>query len=551
MCPPGTSLDPVTMRPPGEMAAPRSAWALCLLAAIGLLAAVIRFRLLEIPLDRDEGEYAYFGQLLLEGVPPYADAYNLKAPGIYAAYALILGAFGQTIAAIRVGLIIVTSATTVLMYLFAVRLGGPRTGLVAAAVYAVQALNPKVLGLAAYAEHFVLLSVVAGSLVLMAPALDRRPLLMVTGGLLFGLAVVMKQSAAPFVVAGALYTLLSSAADGTGRWPRRLRATAFFAAGAVTPFALACLALWYAGTLRTFLFWALVYGSTYSTGLSTGLINLVGRCIAVAPSSSVTLGLGAIGLGALLRDRRRSGAGLVLLLAVAALLGTMVGFHFRAQYCILVLAALALLAAIGVDALERLLPVSRAGVLRRAVPLVVVAAALAQPLHASQDVLFELGPVQASRAVYGRINPFPESLEIGRYIREHSAPGDRVAVVGSEPQIYFYAGRRSATGFIYTYPLMELQSHAAAMQRQMIQEIERADPRYVVFVRAATSWLIRPGSDMTIFGWFEQYQRSLTRVGVADILEGQETVYRWGADARDYAPRSDVWLMVFERGRKS
>ncbi|PYN18494.1 MAG: hypothetical protein DME05_00625, partial [Candidatus Rokuibacteriota bacterium] len=61
------------MRPPVEMAAPRSAWALCLLAAIGLLAAVIRFRLLEIPLDRDEGEYAYFGQLLLAGVPPYAD----------------------------------------------------------------------------------------------------------------------------------------------------------------------------------------------------------------------------------------------------------------------------------------------------------------------------------------------------------------------------------------------------------------------------------------------------------------------------------------------
>src|SRR2546427_10329697 len=57
MSPPGTSLDPVTMRPPVEMAAPRSAWALCLLAAIGLLAAVIRFRLLEIPLDRDEGEY--------------------------------------------------------------------------------------------------------------------------------------------------------------------------------------------------------------------------------------------------------------------------------------------------------------------------------------------------------------------------------------------------------------------------------------------------------------------------------------------------------------
>jgi len=27
-------------------------------------------------------------------------------------------------------------------------------------------------------------------------------------------------------------------------------------------------------------------------------------------------------------------------------------------------------------------------------------------------------------------------------------------------------------------------------------------------------------------------------------------VYRWDADAVGYAPRSDMWLMIFERGRK-
>ena len=125
-----------------------------------------------------------------------------------------------------------------------------------------------------------------------------------------------------------------------------------------------------------------------------------------------------------------------------------------------------------------------------------------------------------------------------------------MAVIGSEPQICFYSGRRSATGYIYTYPLMELQPYAPTMQRQMIQEIETADPRYVVFVSATRSWLVRPGSDQTIFRWFEQYQRSFTRVGVLDIVPRQETVYRWGAEALDYPPRSDVWLMVFERGRK-
>jgi len=28
-------------------------------------------------------------------------------------------------------------------------------------------------------------------------------------------------------------------------------------------------------------------------------------------------------------------------------------------------------------------------------------------------------------------------------------------------------------------------------------------------------------------------------------------VYRWGQEAAGYTPRSDVWLMVFERGRPS
>jgi hypothetical protein len=185
--------------------------------------------------------------------------------------------------------------------------------------------------------------------------------------------------------------------------------------------------------------------------------------------------------------------------------------------------------------------------LRMGVPAALAVAAVLRPIVASRDVLFALEPSQVSREIYGR-NPFPESVEIARYIRERTQPGERAAVIGSEPQIYFYSGRRSATGSIYTYPRMELQPYASAMQRQMIREIEAADPRYLVFVSATRSWLVRPGSDQTIFGWFEPYQRSFTRVGVIDIVPRQETVYRWGAAALDYAPRSDVWLMSSSGG---
>lgn len=531
--------------------------------ALGLIlmaAAAIRVRLLDIPLDRDEGEYAYFGQLLLEGVPPYAAAYNLKAPGIYVAYSLILALLGQTTTGIHVGLIVVTSLATVLMFVLARSLAGATAGLVAAALYATQALNPKILGFAGYAEHFVLLFVIAGSIVLRPLAPSRQPLRLVAGGVLFGLAFLMKQSAAAFVLGAALYLFLSSADDlgagdgaATGErriTPRRerLRAGALFLGGAVAPFVLVCLWLLLAGTLGTFLFWAFVYGSTYSASLSASFGNLGGRFVDVAPSSSVTLTLVVIGLVALLRDRLRARKSYVLLLAAASCVGFAASFHFRPQYCLLLIAPLAIMAAVGVDALGRLISPQPSG-LRTAVPVILVIAALAQPLYASRDVLFQLGPGQISRLIYGR-NPFPESVPIARYIREHTQPGDRVAVVGSEPQIYFYAGRRSATGYIYTYPLMELQPYATEMQQAMIREIESADPRYVVFVRAVGSWLVRENSDKTIFGWFEQYQQNLKRVGVIDIPSRQETVYRWGDDAATYAPRSDVWLMIFERGRK-
>src|ERR1700716_4353650 len=46
-----------------------------------LLVVAIRIRLLGIPLERDEGEYAYAGQLMLEGIPPYELACNMKFPG--------------------------------------------------------------------------------------------------------------------------------------------------------------------------------------------------------------------------------------------------------------------------------------------------------------------------------------------------------------------------------------------------------------------------------------------------------------------------------------
>src|SRR6476661_1403316 len=77
--------------------------AYALLAVVLILNCALRFHLRNIPLERDEGEYAYAGQLMLQGIPPYKLAYNMKLPGTYAAYALILAVFGQTPSGIHFG----------------------------------------------------------------------------------------------------------------------------------------------------------------------------------------------------------------------------------------------------------------------------------------------------------------------------------------------------------------------------------------------------------------------------------------------------------------
>jgi hypothetical protein len=151
-----------------------------------------------------------------------------------------------------------------------------------------------------------------------------------------------------------------------------------------------------------------------------------------------------------------------------------------------------------------------------------------------------------SRTTYG-LNPFPESLEIARYIRDRTTVNDRIAVIGSEPQIYFYSKRRAATGYIYSYALMEDHPYALKMQDEMIREITAANPEFLIFVNISTSWLVRPNSDKTIFKWFNSYSReNYILTGIIDI-GFYKTIYRWDKNALYYTPRSFYWLSIHRR----
>jgi general stress protein CsbA len=521
---------------------PWSAW--IVVALIVVAVASMRVRLLELPLDRDEGEYAYFGQLLLQGLPPYASAYNFKMPGIYAVYAVILAVLGQTPASIHVGLLIANALAIVLMFLVGRRLIGTLGGVAAAATYAALSLSPRLFSPSAYAEHFVVVPVLLG-VVLLTTARARERLVTVYGaGALFGLAFLVKQSGGAFALFGLLW-VLADVQDAR----RRVTAGAVFVAGTLTPYVALCLAMLAAGVFSSFWFWTVRYAYHYGTAepLARGVGNLWSASSTILATSYLAAVLAALGGSAVVWDAgTRSRFTPIGLLLLCGLIATSAGLYFRNQYFILLLPAVALLAGVAVEAVTRRLAAGASPVRRAALAVAVVAVPLLHLVYLERAILLSATPRQVGRALYG-MNPFPEAIEIARYVKEHAAAGDRIAVVGSEPEIYFYAQRRGATGYIYTYALMEPQPYASRMQAEMIREIEAGDPRFVVFVRVWSSWLIRPESDQTIFRWFDEYQKRFERVGVIDMLAPGQTRYLWGEAAAAYTPVTDRWIAVYER----
>ena len=118
-------------------------------------------------------------------------------------------------------------------------------------------------------------------------------------------------------------------------------------------------------------------------------------------------------------------------------------------------------------------------------------------------------------------------------------------MIGSEPEIYFYSGRRSATGHIYTYALMELHPYALTMQEEMIRQIEEAKPEYVVYVQNKFSWLTRPESERKIFDWWQTYwSQNLELVQTITTREGEEEL---SEKTPEGAGRSGNVLLVLKR----
>jgi len=512
-------------------------WHFVVLLAVIVLFGAIRWRLLDMPLERDEGEYAYAGQLILQGIPPYQLAYNMKLPGTYAAYAVILAVLGETAHGIHLGLLLINAISIILLYVVTARLFGALAGTVAGASYALLSTNLAVFGFAAHATHFVVLPALIGLILLLRAEETRRPTFFFWSGLAFGIAFLMKQPGLLLGVFAVLYLAVQCWPKNKREWPSWAKNLAIFLLAGALPFALTCALLYRAGVFHNFWFWTFSYASHYAAAVPwrTGLGALKENFSDILRFTKWLWALALIGAFAVFWSPTvRRHAVFVYGLLLFSCAAVCPGLYFRHHYFVLMLPAIAILIAVAVTSATHLLTAKFTSRWIHALPVIVFGAACALTIHRNA-FYFKLSPVQACRFSYS-LNPFPEAAPVAEYLRQHTAPSDTIMVLGSEPEIYFDAHRHSASGYIYMYSLMEDQAYWSTMQQQMMREVEANRPAYVVFVNSSSSWLSRHGSPQVVAfrAWMDQYiAANLEEVGAVELAD-PESQYFWGAEAREH-----------------
>jgi hypothetical protein len=482
---------------------------------------VIRLPSLVQPMGPDQGLYAYVGERILHGELAYRDAWDQKPPGIHYLYAGLRYVWPGDAAVPAADLMAAAIATAVLWAL-GTRLGGPAAGGIAGVLFLL--LSDPSFGryggvrVRAQCETFIAL-LTAGALLLAITDQPgwRRTARLFASGVLLGGVFALKYNAGLY---GAVVLFAVALTSGL-----TLRDMLTLLVGACVIPAMLFAVFLAGGALRDLFQATIVYNLHYSGETYAGPLQL-GSYLLRFPVDHARVdalwfigGLGCIVL--LVAGVSNRAAWVPVVWVAGACLSIAInGSRGLPQYFLQAAPALALAAGLAAPLVLPRMPRLLAWTV---VALVAVGVWRVNdfPKLASNtwhDVRYVTGEIdwRTHRARYGgqrEVDKYSalDNADLGAMIAQRSRPDDTVYVFGFSPGAYLYAGRRSASRFFWSRPV--------------ILNFNGQDPRYGVA------------------GLLDDLQR--TRPAIV-VLQHHD----WAPDVEDSAPffLSQASLAAFLRG---
>lgn len=455
---------------------------LIILPLILLMQTILFMPFLAEPFERDEGGYAYIAQRLLKGDVPYRDVYDHKPPAVYFIYATIFKLFGESMTSVRFFTLCYSLITTLAIFAVAYLLWGGVGGLLSAFLYAFFSGGPYIHGTSANTETFMVLPMVLA----LYCFLRGGKKWIFLAGVLSGLAVMIKQVAGFNFIALIFFISLTTFIPFKAFLPLK-------ALKALTPLILGFLIFPLLFTVYFLsknafpaFFNALIFENIVYASRQVWVWQRLWWVLIRENSVLWLLALGSI-VYILLRDRKQENL-LLVAWGIFSVAGVFLGKSFFGHYFIQAIPGLVFLSTYALLTLTTFFPI------KAFLPLKAFKALTALILIGSS--LFILNnrlnfhfssPEQISIKKY-YITDFVHAPEIARYLKNNSAAHDTIFVWGAEPEIYFYSQRKAASKYCYYYPLFFSGEKKIKMLQQMMREIAKQPPKFIVLRPGAIYW---------------------------------------------------------------
>jgi hypothetical protein len=516
---------------------------------IGIV-SLIRYRLVAVPFERDEGEYGYIGNLFLHGIAPFKDAYTMKLPGTSFMYSIFMLIFGHTNTGVHLGVIFMNATTMYFLYAALKKIFDPLIGLATASIYGFMAIGLVFFGFAAHATHFICFFSSIALLFLANFMKSGKALHIFLCGLMFGMAFIMKQQAVFLILFGALFLFIYLWSEKKKNLLKIAKKLLLFGLGVFIPYAIVVLIIVFAGQFSNFWLWTVEYASKYEgTGMSWSIIFQLFK-FSFIPAWGEFYYLFILALAGIIVLFITSYTRLQKLFAimyfVASACAVSAGFYFRQHYFIVLLPAIGLMTGIIIEFIAK--QIRRIPILKSPfIGLAILSLVIVFTIYVNRYYYFSDDPKMVCNLAYFG-NPFNEAQEIAKYISNDTRDTDKIAILGSEPEICFYANRASATGYLYTYPLVENQPYNEVMQEEMIKEIEKNKPAYLVYCNFPMSWLAQQGIPTNIFEWGKEFSNEFyTPVGLASFFTNTGWQIYWNDDIKNRAINPASYIVIYKR----
>jgi len=451
--------------------------------------AVLNWNSFNAPFERDEGEYAYSAWLLRSEGVPYQDSFLQKPPLIVYTYLIgqIISPWAVWPPRVLAALFVIL--TSCLVGVVAVKEWGKRIGIFSAFLFLPLVTFPPLTPFAANTEKFMILPLM-GLVALFVYFKNRQEIwVYVLAGFLATVAVFYKPICLPVVLFIIIFWLI---------YLYRSKIVDNFT-GLLKPFLLICgsgvvftslLLLPFVKVLSDLFQEVFVFNFSYVGSFGDPLANLFGYLAKFFRYWWVLLLL----LLGFFKGVPRNILYYFALLAFSllAVFSTPIG-----HYYLMLMPFLALLCGALLSSFLKIFNDKQKN-LGLVVVFFVICLVILFPFRQQ----FFLSSAELSEWVYGTVNPFGESQEVASHLAEVTNSDDLVFVAGSEPQIYYYAQRKSSSRFIITYPLNLSTPYQEQFQKELVDDLENNPPKAIVFSQRSYSGLWNEGSPQIFINYF-------------------------------------------------